>query len=126
MPTPVNPTGTPAQRLALIVLAPIVFVVLCDIVIRVSGVDTSVARNRNFEIGVPTWLLGDENWVDIQRGRMDEPDGVRAEDVAWLQHFEEARYITVQAQTQHRGRCLQSVQRYRAPQGSDVSSPFKP
>ena len=93
MPTPVNPTGTPAQRLAVIVLAPIVFVVLCDIVIRVSGVDTSVARNRNFEIGVPTWLLGDENWVDIQRGRMDEPDGVRAEDVAWLQHFEEARYI---------------------------------
>ena len=93
MPTPVNPTGTRTQRLTLIVLAPFVFVACADVVIRVSGVDTSVARNRNFEIGVPTWLLGDENWVDIQRGRMDEPGGVRAEDVAWLQHFEEARYI---------------------------------
>ena len=62
-------------------------------VVRVSGIETDLARNENFEIGVPVWLLGDENWVDIQRGRLEQPDGVRAEDVSWLQHFEEARYI---------------------------------
>lgn len=60
---------------------------------RLSGVDTDLARNENFEIGVPVWLLSDENWVDIQRGRLERPQGVPAADVAWLQYFEEARYI---------------------------------
>lgn len=93
MPSAARPTGTLWQRLALVVSAPIVFLLLSDIAIRVSGIETDVARNENFEIGVPVWLLGDENWVDIQRVRLDEPRGVRAEDVGWLRHFEEARYI---------------------------------
>ena len=81
------------QRLLLAVVAPFVFVLVCDVVIRFAGVDTDLARNENFEIGVPVWLLGDESWVDIQRDRLERPRGVRAADVAWLQHFEEARYI---------------------------------
>lgn len=93
MPSAARPTGTLWQRLALVVSAPIVFLLLSDITIRVSGIETDVARNENFEIGVPVWLLGDENWVDIQLVRLEEPRGVRAEDVGWLRHFEEARYI---------------------------------
>ena len=93
MPTPARSTGTFWQRLTLVVSAPLVFLLLSDITIRVSGIETDVARNENFEIGVPVWLLGDENWVDIQRVRLEEPRGVRAEDVGWLSHFEEARYI---------------------------------
>ena len=93
MPSPDTPPGTFWQRLALIVSAPVVFLLLCDVVIRVSGVETDVARNENFEIGVPVWVLGDENWVDIQRVRLEEPRGVRASDVGWLRYFEEARYI---------------------------------
>ena len=93
MLTPATQTPTIYQRLLLTVFAPMVFVLLCDVAIRISGIDTDVARNENFEIAVPVWLLSDENWVDTQRGRMEAPRGVRAADVAWLQHFEEARYI---------------------------------
>ena len=93
MPTPARPTGTLWQRLTLILSAPVVFLLISDITIRVSGIETDVARNENFDIGVPVWLLGDENCVDIQRVRLEEPRGVRAEDVGWLSHFEEARYI---------------------------------
>ena len=87
MPTPARSTGTPWQRLTLVVSAPVVFLLISDITIRISGIETDVARNENFEIGVPVWLLGDENWVDIQRVRLEEPRGVRAEDVEWLSHF---------------------------------------
>lgn len=92
-PPPANRTGTVWQRLALVVSAPVVFLLLSDVVIRISGIETDVARNENFEIGVPVWALGDENWVDIQRVRLDEARGVRVEDVGWLRYFEEARYI---------------------------------
>ena len=93
LPTQANPSGRFWQRAILAVAAPLVFLLLCEAVIRVAGVDTDLARNENFEIGVPIWLLADETWVDIQRGRLEQPRGVRAADVAWLQHFEEARYI---------------------------------
>ena len=93
MPTPATQTTSSWQRLLLVVSAPLMFLLMSEAAVRVSGIDTDLARNENFEIGVPVWLLDDENWVDIQRGRLSEPEGVRAEDVSWLQHFEEARYI---------------------------------
>ena len=93
MPTSTKATTVFWQRLILVISAPVVFFLSTDVVIRLSGIDTDVARNENFDIAVPVWLLDDENWVDIQRGRLEGPRGVRAEDVAWLRHFEEARYI---------------------------------
>ena len=91
-------TGSPARRalwpkIALAIASPIVFLLITEAVVRVSGVETDVARNENFEIAVPVWLLADPNWVDIQRGRLERPRGVRAVDVEWLRHFEEARYM---------------------------------
>ena len=73
--------------------APVIFVFLCDLVIRAVGIDTELVRNESFRIGVPVWVLDDPNWVDVQRGRQQGPRGLRAVDVAWLQYFEEARYI---------------------------------
>jgi len=81
------------QNVLLAVTALFIFVLLAESVIRVSGLDTDLVRNENFEIAVPVWLLADENWVDIQRDRLERPRGVRAADVAWLQYFEDARYI---------------------------------
>ena len=91
-------THTPAstalwQRVLLVVVSPIVFLIISETLVRLSGVDTDLARNENFEIAVPVWALSDENWVDIQRGRLERPQGVPAADVAWLQYFEEARYL---------------------------------
>lgn len=89
--TPRRPTL--ASKVVLAVASPIVFVLLAEVAVRLSGVETDVVRNENFDIAVPVWLLADENWVDIQRGRLERPRGVRAVDVEWLQNFEEARYL---------------------------------
>ena len=85
--TPLTP------KIVLAIASPIVFLIISETVVRLSGVETDVARNEDFDIAVPVWLLANENWVDIQRGRLEQPRGVRAVDVEWLQHFEEARYV---------------------------------
>ncbi|MCY4027367.1 MAG: GDSL-type esterase/lipase family protein [Acidobacteria bacterium] len=84
---------TLAMKLALAIASPALFLLVSEAVVRVSGIETEVARNENFDIAVPVWLLADENWADIMRGRLAQPRGVRAIDVGWLRHFEEARYI---------------------------------
>ncbi len=81
------------QRLLLMAVSPVVFLALAEGAVRVSGIDTDLARNENFEIAVPVWLLADPDWVQIQHERLQRPAGVKASDVAWLRNFEEARYI---------------------------------
>jgi hypothetical protein len=81
------------QRLAMIVLSPIIVLLLAEAVLRVVGVKTDLARNKNFEIAVPIWLLSDSNWVRNEYDRLKAPRGVKAADVAWLANFEEARFI---------------------------------
>jgi lysophospholipase L1-like esterase len=81
------------QRLAMIILSPLIVLLLAEAVLRVAGVKTDLARNKNFEIAVPIWLLSDSNWVRNEYDRLKAPRGVKAADVAWLANFEEARYI---------------------------------
>ncbi|MDP7473215.1 MAG: GDSL-type esterase/lipase family protein [Vicinamibacterales bacterium] len=81
------------QRVLLVCLSPVIFLAVSEIALRMGSADTDLSRNENFEIAVPTWLLADDNWVDIQRERLESPRGVRAEDVSWLNFFEEARWI---------------------------------
>jgi lysophospholipase L1-like esterase len=91
---PSQPRPSPLwQRLLLVVLSPVVFLGLAETAVRLSGIDTELARNERFEIAVPVWLLSDPAWVQVQHERLQRPRGVRAADVAWLRHFEEARYI---------------------------------
>lgn len=91
---PPQPHPSPLwQRLLLMVLSPVVFLGLAEAVVRLSGVDTELARNERFEIAVPVWLLSDPGWVQVQHDRLQGPRGVKAADVAWLRYFEEARFI---------------------------------
>ena len=89
---PTSRTGL-GPRIALALIAPIVFLLVTEAAVRVSGVETDLARNESFEIAVPVWLLADENWVSRQRDSLDRPRGVRAVDVEWLLSFEEARHV---------------------------------
>lgn len=84
-----------AERLLLVIAAPVVFVGLCEIAIWALGIDTDLARNENARIAVPVWLLADEGWVADRRTKLRRSGGepIAAEDVAWLYHFEEARWI---------------------------------
>jgi lysophospholipase L1-like esterase len=85
--------ATWGQRILLAILMPVACLVLAEAVIRVFRIDTDLARNKNFEIAVPVWLLSDPNWVRNELSRLKQPRGVKASDVAWLANFEEARYI---------------------------------
>jgi lysophospholipase L1-like esterase len=89
------PRRTPPlwQRLLLVVGSPILFVLLAEACVRIAHIDTELARNANFDIAVPVWLLADPGWVLVQDQRMQRPQGVHAADVVWLRNFEEARYI---------------------------------
>ena len=87
--------ATVLQRLLLVVLSPLVFLLVLEAGIRVSGIPTDVARNKNFKVAVPTWLLADPDWVRGQERRLETQGPVRAEDVAWFENFREARYIGI-------------------------------
>lgn len=83
------------ERLALVAGAPIVFLLIAEATIALTGIDTDVARNENAQIAVPVWLLADEDWIADRRARMRRSGGepIAAAEVAWLYHFEEARWI---------------------------------
>jgi lysophospholipase L1-like esterase len=81
------------QKILLAIGSPLVVFCLAEGIIRLFAVNTDLARNKNFEIAVPVWLLADSNWVHIESGRLQEPRGIKAVDVAWFANFEEARYI---------------------------------
>ena len=83
------------ERLLLLVGAPLVFLLFAEAAIAVLGIDTDVARNENAQIALPVWLLADEVWVADRQNKLERSGGepISAADVAWLYHFEEARWI---------------------------------
>ena len=95
MSAPAPRRATVLQRLLLVVLSPLVFLLVLEAGIRVSGIPTDVARNKNFKVAVPTWLLADPDWVRGQERHLETQGPVRAEDVAWFENFREARYIGI-------------------------------
>ncbi len=84
-----------AERLLLLVGSPLLFLLLAEAAIAVTGIDTDVARNDNAQIAVPVWLLADEAWVADRRSkwRREGDTPIAAAEVEWLYHFEEARWI---------------------------------
>lgn len=83
------------ERFLLLVGSPLLFLLLAELVIGVSGIETEAARNKNAKIAVPVWLLADENWVRDRQTKLRRSGGepIAAEEVEWLYHFEEARHI---------------------------------
>ncbi len=83
------------ERLLLLVVSPLLFLGLSELAIRALGVRTDLARNEDSQIALPVWLLADEAWVSDRQSKMRRGGGepIAAEEVAWLYHFEEARFI---------------------------------
>jgi lysophospholipase L1-like esterase len=83
------------ERVLLVVASPLLFLLLAEAAIAMTGINTDVARNDNAQIAVPVWLLADEVWVADRRSKWrregDKP--IAAAEVGWLYHFEEARWI---------------------------------
>ncbi len=83
------------ERLLLVVASPLLFLLVAEAAIAITGIDTDVARNDNAQIAVPVWLLADEAWVADRRSkwRREGDTPIAAAEVQWLYHFEEARWI---------------------------------
>ena len=79
----------------MLVGSPVLFIVVAELAIWTFGIETDVARNENAQIAVPVWLLADQAWVMDRRAERVgvEREPVAAEDLAWMYHFEEARWI---------------------------------
>lgn len=82
------------QRVLLVLVSTLIFLGLIEGLVRVSGVSTEVARNKNFQVAVPVWLLADKDWVQAQARRMEQK-AVKASDITWFANFQEARYIGI-------------------------------
>ncbi len=81
-------------RLLLVIGSPLLFLAIAELTIRVAGIETDVAQNRNAQIAVPVWLFTDQGWVrQRQADLMRSQEPIKAVDVAWMYHFEEARWI---------------------------------
>ena len=87
--------GVWLERLALVIASPVLFLLLAEVSIRVSGVQTDLARNEHAQIALPVWLLADETWVRDRQTKLRRSGGepIPAAEVEWLYHFEEARYV---------------------------------
>lgn len=83
------------ERLLLLVGAPVLFVVVAELAIGALDIKTDLARNENAQIAFPVWLLADRAWVmERQAERVGaEREPIPAADLAWMYHFEEARWI---------------------------------
>ena len=92
-----EPRRIPAfvERLLLLVGSPLLFLLLAEAAIAITGIDTDVARNDSAQIAVPVWLLADEAWVADRRSkwRREGDTPIAAAELEWLYHFEEARWI---------------------------------
>ena len=72
-PTPMTsqPRRIPvfAERLLLLVGSPLLFLLLVEAAIAITGIDLDLARNDGAQIAVPVWLLADEAWVADRRSK---------------------------------------------------------
>jgi lysophospholipase L1-like esterase len=78
----------------LIVIIPLVFFLLVEGVIRLSGIDTDVVKSKKFKIGIPMWAHDDVNFViagDMYSQILDNE--LPVESAEWLNYFCEAKYV---------------------------------
>jgi len=86
------PVSSPLwAKLLLATLSPVVFLGFTELVIWATGVNYELTQNDNFEVAIPAWLLADDNYASGV-----EP-GMKSDNVEWLNHFTEARYIWTKA-----------------------------
>lgn len=81
------------QHLFLAIASPLIFLLIIEVFLRLINVNTDLIYNKNFDIGVPVWLMTKPDWVNKNRNRLRNPGKIRTRAVAWLENFEEARYI---------------------------------
>ncbi|MBN2385153.1 hypothetical protein JXQ70_19945 [bacterium] len=68
-------------------------VLLCfELGLRLLNIDVDAVKDKNVQIVLPLWLISDEKWIDFNKGKIQEEEGIPADTVEWLLNFEEARY----------------------------------
>lgn len=77
-----------------IIIIPVIFFTLLELVIRITGIDTEIVKSKKFRVGLPVWISNDINFFaaeDIYKRILN--NSMPAESAEWLKYFEEAKYV---------------------------------
>lgn len=72
---------------------PLLFLGIIELTIRILHLDVDAIKDKNIQISLPVWLMEDDRWIDFNKNRLKEKEGIPADSVSWLLHFQEARYF---------------------------------
>ena len=78
----------------LTVIIPLLFFLLIEVIIRISGINTDVVKSDTFKIDIPMWASNNINFFvaeDIYRQILDNK--LPVESAEWMNYFVEAKYV---------------------------------
>jgi hypothetical protein len=105
----------------LIVVVPLLFFALVELVVRVSGVDTEVVKSKKFKIATPVWAANDFNFFAAEGLYRDiVHNNLPAAAADWMQYFEEARYVRYKMKPDISVRAFNTVNRIELEKGIKV------
>ena len=51
------------EKFLLLIIIPGLFFLFLEGIIRISGIDVETIHNKRFDVGLPDWLITNEDWV---------------------------------------------------------------
>lgn len=112
---------TAGQWLVLMVLVPLLFFALVEVVIRISGINTDVVKSDKFKIGIPMWAFNDVNSPlvgDLYRQILESELPLKSAE--WMRYFEEAKFVYYKMKPDVSALVTNSVNRREIARGKKV------
>lgn len=105
----------------LVLVVPLLFFVLVELIVRVSGIDTEVVKSDKFKIATPVWAANDFNFFAAEGLYRDiVHNNLPASAAEWMQYFEEARYVRYKMKPNLSVQCVNTVNRIELEKGIKV------
>lgn len=78
----------------LVFMVPLVFFLLVEGVLRLTGVNTEIIKSKKFKVGIPLWAHNEANFAiagDVYKQILDNE--LPADSVEWMKYFEESPHV---------------------------------
>lgn len=102
-------------------LVPLIFFGITEIILRISGINTEIVKDKNFQVNVPMWAMDEANFAvarDVYRQILDNQ--LPADSAEWLKCFEDAKYIYYRMKPNFSGMVTNTVNRAELEKGIKV------
>lgn len=110
-----------AELFILILVVPLLFFALVELVVRVSGINTEVVKSDKFKIATPVWAANDFNFFAAEGLYRDiVHNNLPVSAAEWMQYFEEARYVRYKMKPNLSVRSINTVNRIELEKGIKV------